>query len=309
MKLLACSTYIFVLIAFNVLGQATKTTTGGASQIKKEEAIVIKNRPLIVVRTGLPQLDSDIEFLFGKIWKFNSEILFCDNETIKEKLAANKSGYTILSFDRVSFALTGDAPEEANDWVRASLKLSEKYNKIKPAFFQDIMASRKENVLIVQKREIIFALHVIQNHLLARAEDKKRISNFAFEAVENVGTLEKKILLIEEKFMNKKYTIEDLKVDYPFQFKISNRAFIEKALLERNKDYAFLEIMPMGDEINLMVHLIVKCEDGEIISYGEFYNGFGDRYSNFVSKSHAIAYVKYSDYDVYKEKQKQQKSK
>jgi hypothetical protein len=308
LKLVICSHLLLLFVAFAAFGQASKTPMGISPQVKKEEVIALKSRLLIVASVGVPQIDKDIEELVKKLWKFNSEIQFCDNKTIDTKLAASESGYAILSFDQINFVLGGDLPDGANRWMRASLKLSEKYNKTKPAYFQDIIASVEGKELKLRKREIIFALQSIQNHLLARSEDKKRINNYAFEALENAGTLEKKILLIDEKFIGKKYTVEELKKDYPFQFKISNYAAIEKAQLEKNKQYAFLELAPMGSDVNLLVHLIVNCDDGEIISYGEFYNGFGDRYSNFVSKDHVIAYTKYSDYYKYKEQQKKKSS-
>jgi len=107
--------------------------------------------------------------------------------------------------------------------------------------------------------------------------------------------------------MDSKYTMEDLKQDYPFSFKICTRDFIEKAQLEKNNNFAFLELTPMGDEIRLLVHLIVNCEDGKLISYGEYFNGFGDAYSNFVNKDHVKSYIKYSDYAAYKKSKKESK--
>lgn len=295
----------FLLVALDVLGQSNKTPTGSSRQVSKEDLMAIKSRPLLVCRTGIAQVDRDIETYAKKIWTFNSEIQFHDQNEIVDKIAANKTGFAILSFDRVNYVLSGKIPTGTNAWFRASLKLSEKYNKTQPVFFQDITANWEENKTIeIRKREIIFALHVIHNHLLAREADKKRTVNYAFEALENAGTLAKKTLLIDEKFMNSKFTVEDLKEQYPFSFKIATLEFIQKAQIEKNKNYAYLQLVPTGSEIALLAHLIVDCEDGELISYGEFYNGFGDAYSNFVSKSHVEGYVKYSDYQAYKQKKK-----
>jgi hypothetical protein len=291
---------LFALVVHTAFGQATKTKNPGLNLVNKEDLIAIKSRPLIVCRTGRPQIDKDIEALVKKIWTFHSEVLFYDNDQIKTKLAANEAGYSILSFEVVNYALSGKVPEGANGWVRVSLKLSEKYNKPKPTFFQDISADLGENTLTLQKREIIFALHIVQNHLLARDAGKK----LRQEMIETQGMLSKKTLLIDEKFMDANFTAEDMKNNYSFPFKVTKREFIEKAQLEKNKDYAFLELTPMGDEIKLLTHLIINCEDGKLLSYGEFYNGFGDAYSNFVNKSHAEAYAKYSDYKTYKENQK-----
>lgn len=294
------SALIFIVVGYTAFGQASKTTNPALNQVKKEDLVAIKSRPLIICRTGRPQIDQDIEMLVKKIWTFNAEVLFYDNDEIKTKLAANEAGYSILSFEVINYVLSGKVPEGANGWVRVSLKLSENYNKPKPAFFQDISAGLAESTLTLQKREIIFALHVIQNHLVAREAGKKGRE----EMMETQGMLAKKTLLIDQRFMDAKFTPEDMKQHYPFPFLVTNREFIEKAQLEKNKDYAFLELTPMGDEIRLLTHLIINCEDGKRLSYGEFFNGFGDAYSNFVNKSHVEAYAKYSDYKAFKENQK-----
>jgi hypothetical protein len=301
MKKTLYSALILVFAMHIAFGQAKKTKSPVLNQVKKEDLVAIKSRPLIIARTGRAQVDKDIETLVKKIWTFNSEVLFYSVDDIKAKLKVNEAGYSILSFDLINYALANKkVPEGANGWVRASLKLSERYNKPAPAFFQDISAGLTENTMTLHKREIIFALHVIQNHLRTRDAGKKSRE----EMLANQGLLAKKTLLIDEKFMDDKFTAADMKQNYPFAFKVVKREVIEKAQLEKNKDCAFLELTPIGDEVNLLTHLIINCEDGEQLSYGEFYNGFGDSYSNFVNKSHAEAYAKYSDYKAYKENKK-----
>lgn len=304
MKTLFCAV-IFVCFAFlNVSGQSGKTPNRISPQAYPVDAKAIKNRPLIIKRTGDVKVDNDVEMLVKKLWKYNAEILFCDNKTIETKLALNEAGYGILSFDLVNFVVGGKIPEGTKNWVRVSIKLSERYNKTLPVYYQDVIANYQENELTIQKREIIFSLLVLQNHLMARLEEKRRGLNHLFESMENAGVLEKKILLIDEKFFGDKYTAEEMKVEYPFQFKVSNRAEIEKAQLEGNKEYAYLELTPMGADINLLAHMIVNCEDGEFLSFGEYYNGFGDKYSNFVSKAHAANYAHNSGYRKDKKKEK-----
>jgi hypothetical protein len=63
----------------------------------------------------------------------------------------------------------------------------------------------------------------------------------------------------------------------------------------RSKEFAFVEIAPLGYPRSGMFHYIVNCEDGQTLSTGEIDNGFGDNFSNFVSKGHLKAYVKNSN--------------
>ncbi len=292
---------VLILALHTAFGQATKTKSAVINQVKKEDLAAIKSRPLIIARTGRAQVDKDIETLVKKIWTFNSEVLFYSVDDIKAKLDVNEAGYSIISFDLVNYALANKkVPQGANGWVRVSIKLSERYNKPVPAFFQDVSAGLTENTMTLQKREIIFALNVIQNHLRAKDAGKRNTA----EMLENQGLLATKTLLIDENFMDDKFTAADMKQSYQFPFKVVKRDVIEKAQLEKNKDYAFLELTPMGDDVNLLTHLIINCEDGELLSYGEFFNGFADSYSNFVNKSHAEAYIKYSDYKAYKQNKK-----
>jgi len=187
--------FAFVLLTVSVVnGQSNKTPTGVSGQVSKEDLVAIKSRPLLVCLTGIPQVDKDIETYTKKIWTFSPVVSFHNVDEISQKIEGNKSGYAILTFSRINYILGGKIPEGTNAWFRADLKLSEKYNKTKPAFFQDMTASWEEGKNIeVRRREIVFVLNVIQNHLIAREADKRRSPiNTQWEVLENAGTLQER---------------------------------------------------------------------------------------------------------------------
>jgi hypothetical protein len=146
---------------------------------------------------------------------------------------------------------------------------------------------------VLNTREIIFAMETIQNHLIARTEGKTRMY-FTWEVVDNFGKLETKTLLVDEKQLAKKFTKEDFKANYPYAFEVTNMARIEKVLQSRDKKYAYVELVPDGTSAVILSHYVIDCENGQVISYGEFFNGAFDRYSNWVNDEQVRNYAKHS---------------
>jgi hypothetical protein len=172
--------------------------------------------------------------------------------------------------------------------------LGEKYTSKRPVFYQDVISEIQNDNIVLNKREIIFAVCFIQNHLNARREGKNRML-FTLEVIENSGKLKNKTLLVDKNFLDKKLTKEDFKKNYPYSYVISDLKLIEKTQTMRDKNYAYVEIAPIGGAANVMMHYIVDCENGKIISYGEYFNGAFDNFSNWVTVDHIKCYVKNSD--------------
>ncbi len=102
----------------------------------------------------------------------------------------------------------------------------------------------------------------------------------------NAGQLEYKTLLLDKDFLEEGMTKEKIASLYPYPFEIVETSTIEKALMDRNEKYAFVELVPVGTSTNMMMHDIYNCKDGHILSSGEFFNGAFDSYSNFINKDH-----------------------
>lgn len=287
-------------------GQFNQHPSGLSIQAKVEEAKMAKDRALLVVRTGKIDFDKKIEEVFKKYWKLNKNISFTSQKDLKQLLKGNEQKYCVLTIqDIVSSQGYNGASNFVNEFMRFAVSLGEKADKKKPLFYQNIafkeddrnskraklFGKSPEYTLDLDKKEILFALDYIQNHLIARTEGKNR-GTFYYEVIENTGNLANTTLLIAREDLHEKLTEQDIKDNYPYKYKIVDYKKIEELYLLRSKGFSFVEVAPMGVATGQMIHYVVSCADGQLLSAGELDNGFGDRFSNFVNKDHIKAYVK-----------------
>jgi len=299
-------TSMILLNSVTVLYGQKKTTIGPSKQANEEEAKMAINRTLLVLLTENDTFNTKIKEIVNKHWVLNKNIEFVNNESLRRKIQNNK--YAVLLINEVIILEYGNYTF-INQYIRFSLKLSEKINKKKALFYQNVayidknmqklkraglfMKKEKEYTFDSKKTDILFALDRIQNHIKARAEGKKRWTVYN-EMLENSGILATKTLLIDKNDIEKKMTEEKIKKLYPYKYKITTKEEIENKYLSRDKKFAFVEIAPLGYAKGSMFHYIINCENGQILSTGEIYNGFWDRVSNLVSKGHIKIYVKNS---------------
>ncbi len=287
-------------------GQFNQPPTGLSMQAKVEEAKMAKDRALLVVRTGKDDFDKKIEEVVKNYWKFNQNISFTSQEDLKQLLKGNEQKYCVLTIqDIVSSQTSNNASNFENEFMRFAVSLGEKADNKKSLFYQNIafkeddrdfkreklFGKSPEYTLDLDKKEILFALDFIQNHLIARTEGKKR-GTFYYEVIENTGNLANTTLLIAREDLHEKLTEQDIKDNYPYKYKIVDYKKIEELYLLRSKGFSFVEVAPMGEATGHMIHYVVSCADGQLLSAGEIDNGFGDRFSNFVNTDHIKAYVK-----------------
>lgn len=286
-----------ILILSNVIStsfaQSKKTPLGASKQAKPEDAKLVKDRILLVRLLENQLIDERLRKDVKSFWKYNSDIKFLTNDEIVSAVKDNETKYAILTIDVVNVFTNSLNPGPANQFVRFSIMLGEKLNKTRPVFYQDVIPEVQSEKFDLNQREIIFSIRCIQNHLIARTEGKTRLF-FTWEVAENFGKLETKILLVDEKFMAKDFTAEDFKANYPYQFKITDINFIEKALNDKDKKYAYVERVPSGTSSSALMHYIVDCENGQTLSYGDFFNGAFDGFSNSVNKKQVKCYAKNS---------------
>ena len=283
-------------------GQFGQPPAGPSKQVKVEDAIIVKERTLLVVRTENSAFNNKIEDLVKRYWKFNKNIEFVSEAKLEQSLAGNENKFCLLTIQDILITEFLNNTTFQNEYLRFALNLGEEAGKKKPLFHQNIAFKEddrkikkvnvfKNGTLDLEKKEILFALDFLQNHLMARAEGKTRMT-FYYEPIENTGKLAGKTLLIARNDMDKNVNEQLIRDNYPYAFKIVDSAEIEKAYLQRSKEFAFVEIAPLGYSRGGMLHYIVNCEDGQTLSLGELYNGFGDSFSNLVNKDHLKAYVK-----------------
>jgi hypothetical protein len=293
LKTLSLLILILANVIFTAVAQNKKTPLGASKQAKTEDAKLLKDRILVVGQYGNQVTDERIKKNVKEFWKYNSEVVFSTSEAISNLVKSNAGKYAVLMIDLVNVYKASLNPGPANQFIRFSITLGEKFDDKRPVFYQDVVPEVQKEIYVLNQREIIFAISCIQNHLTARSEGKNRMF-FTWEMIDNSGKLETKTLLVDEKILAKGFTPNNFKENYPFAFEITDVSHIEKALLNKDKKYAYVELVPTGTSSRVLTHYVVDCENGQVISYGEFFNGAFDRYSNLVNDEQVKCYAKNS---------------
>lgn len=287
---------IFQLLLLFVVCSAQNTSTPSeiSLQASKEDVSLIQNRTLLIELYGTPEIDTDVTEMLIKFWNFNQNFIFVSKESIVGILKDNESKYAVLAIDKVIATDKTQYGSYINSFFRFSVKLGEKYNKYRPVFYQDVDFHIENDKPILAKRDIAFAINFIQNHFRARKEGKLRIGTFYHEIKENMGKLETKTLLLDKMLMDKKLQENDIPANYTFQYKVSDQKEIENAIMTNDNRYAYVEIVPIGGGYDVKLHFVVDCETGLILSYGDFFNGAFDKFSNMINDKHLHNYEKHS---------------
>ena len=291
--------FVVCVILFSVSvvlrGQNSDTPSDLSKPAKVSDAKSVGNRILLVSLYGDSIIDSDIESIMYDYWKLNDKVQFLSNDMINTIVLNNESKYAILSINMVKATDVSTYGTRINHFLIFSVKLAENLKKERPVYYQDLDFSSTVDKPVVGKGDILFALDVLQNHLAARMLGKEMLGWYS-QIQSNKGQLETKTLLIDVKLVDKKLTEEDVPLNYPYKFQFCNNTDIEKAQLNRNKDYATIKIVPMGMGTNVLMHLVIDCENGKLISYGDSFNGaFDTNFSNLINKKHLKMYFKHSN--------------
>jgi hypothetical protein len=287
---------------------------------KTETATLVKSRKLVVMLRGedasvakkltsadlkkykqrLAEHNNDLQSVIKEFWKFHTSVQYMTPDKIA---ALNPSDYAVLAFDIINIRMDNQLTRgPMNRIMRLNICLLEKYDPIKPVYYEDVVGSIDAyDVPSVGKMDIIAAVHRVQNHLQARHEGKKQGPWGYEEAIDNAGKLQSKILLIDTAFMDKKLTEAEIKASYSYKFEISNRKAIEKAQLSRDPKYAYVYLFSNASATNGFYHCILDCATGQMLSYS-VQGGF--HMNNFIDPKHLEQYVLYSDYYNIKKKKK-----
>lgn len=283
-----------------------------AAEVKKRKLVVLLRAEDNTVTKKLSSADvkkyaqrlsehnQNLQTVIKEFWKFHSSIVYLTPDKISTLTPAE---HAILALDIINIRMDNQITRgPMNQIMRLSICLLEKYDPIKPVYYQDIVGSIDfYGIPSVGKMDIIAATHLVQNHLQATFDGKKRGPYNYEEAIENAGKLQSKILLIDTTFMDKKLTDADIKASYTFKYEISNRKVIEKAQLIRDPKYAYVYLFSNGSATNGFYHCIMDCATGQMLSYS-VQSGF--HMNNFIDSKHLEQYVLYSDYYNNKKKKK-----
>jgi len=254
----------------------------------KKNVIEAEKRTLLIALTGNEDMDQNLKDLVEKCWKFNTEFHFVNSDDLKSMVSNESSKYTILSLNMV------EAPATNNKFYRFSVFLSEKYIKRKSLFYTDVLGFYKGNEFIVKRKDILFAFKHIQNHFTAR---KAGIFRMGYSEVRKYrGVLSKKILLLDSTLFAKKLDFIQISQNYSLPFKVTGEKEIEEALMNNDGKYACVQIVPIAEAYDVRLHYVIDCENCNIISYGDTFNGFGDfAFNNLINKKHLRLYQSHAE--------------
>ncbi len=301
---------VLMLVLVPVISQAKGTTSGPARQVKPEEAIEFKNRQLLVVKTGETEFDEIVQLMISNYWNLQQSVQYVSTDELNTIITDNPEKYGVLTVNKIELKEYSNYITMRNRYLRFSIWFAENLNKRRALYYQNVLYNnisvkeitktrvftkdKNEYSFDLTKTEVLFAIGMIQNHIKARIEGKQRIT-VNYEALENTGKLQNKILLIAESDLNDDLKEKDLSEYYPYSYEIVTKQEIEDKFLAKDSKYAYVEIIPLGyvQAINSMN--VIDCENGELLSFGEQYNGAFDRYTNNVGKGHLKAFAKNSN--------------
>jgi hypothetical protein len=116
--------------------------------------------------------------------------------------------------------------------------------------------------------DLALGLQMMQNFLQARLDGKKR-NEILDEAKENKSLLESKTLLIDRQDIKGGLSQAQIKSAYPYPFKIVDYQTIEKAILDRDKNFAVVQIIPLRTGVPAFAHVVMSTEDGKSLAFYE----------------------------------------
>ena len=114
--------------------------------------------------------------------------------------------------------------------------------------------------------QMMVALQLLQNHIDIR-ENSTSVTAFEDNLKKNGQLLKTKTLLVPKQDLKRGLTEEEIKTVYPYPVKIMDRAEIEKAILAKDKKFAYVQVLPaFGGAKPLTMQLVVDTEDGKLLA-------------------------------------------
>jgi hypothetical protein len=203
--------------------------------------------------------------LAGQLWTFNAApTVKTRSEVYKLKDGKNKE-FAVIAFNRIEVYLwekSGSFRYLASSKVIATLSvdLIENLDRGHPVFYQNLPN------IYPTKGDLALGFQLMQNFLKARLEGKRR-NEISDEAAENKSLLSSKTLLLDKEDIKKGLTAAQIKEVYPYPVKVVDYGEIETAILERNKDIAVVQIIPLTVGLPANAHIVMSTADGKSLAY------------------------------------------
>lgn len=201
----------------------------------------------------------------SKFWTFNSAPVAKTKSEVDKLKESKNTDYAILALERSkvsSYQKVGLYRYEIASKVIATLfiDLIENLGEGTPVYYQNL-----PNVF-PSKGDMAIGIEMMQNFMNARLAGKKR-NEISDEADENKSLLASKTLLIDKEDLKKGITQAEIKEAYPHSAKVVDYSEIESAILNRNKNFAVVQIIPLMTGVQANAHIVIDTEDGKSLGY------------------------------------------
>ena len=232
-----------------------------ASKLSKKPA------ELNAYREEIKRVNADFPAIVNKLWIFNAQPAIKTRSEVEKLKDEKNKEFAVIALDRrkvTTYLKNGMSRYEYDSKVIAivSIDLIENLEEGSPVYSINL-----PNVFPTQG-DMALGIQMMQNFLQARLDGKKR-GEISDEAKENKTLLSSKTLLIDKADLKGGLSQAQIKGAYPYPFKLVDYATIEKAILDRDKSYAVVQIIPMSVGVPANAHIVMSTEDGKSLAYYE----------------------------------------
>lgn len=258
---------ILFLFAFQTDAQNTKSSD--AKSLKEKKMIIaLKEYPKKATEEMKLLIDSSnasLKFAMENYWTFNEVVDFMPLSEAKDFVKDNKDSHSYLA---IELGFSKSTKKNENDNFKGNayryVSYSERIGIYAPSLTSSVFLPHYEGPLthaaavfgVMQMQKILTLLY--QEEITSIMGSRSYVKN-------NGPKLKNKTLLIPKEYVSNKLTNEEIREAYPFNLEICNLQKIEKAILDRDPDYAVVYHVPLPVAGKFIYRLyIANAEDGDV---------------------------------------------
>jgi len=268
-----------LLSTFLLISGAGYTQSANTS---RKEALEIKKRVLLVaIPTGGNKKSKErFKALVEKYWTFNERIEYASTTKVKKLMKEDKTKYALLTyrlFTETAIRSTRNPLYSPRNRTMQSMYTKESYVANTIASLVISLNRKKAHVKTnlsanySLERNTIYGLMQLQyllNYLVESPKHKSLATFYRKQIKKNAPLLQTKTLLLDKELISKKLNVSKIRDYYPFPYQIADASTIDKALEERNDQYAFIHVANVdAGRGAINIQFISSAKDGKIYLY------------------------------------------
>lgn len=279
--------FLITLLSFIFSGYNSFSQFGGTANVK--DITAIKSRQVIIqLEEEDPKVIKKLSKDAGAVEKYKAELARI-NEALKTEVlkrwtfSANPITKTASEVKALEDQKSKEYAVVAFNWYQADHNMKtlsmKRYTNDNPKVIPCLFVAKIEEfdlrqAVIFQNLpnflpttgDLVLGVQMVQNLMTARLEGKKR-KDVIDEVKENSAVLKTKTLLIDKLDLAKGLTPALIKKNYAYAFEVVDYSTIEKAILEGDKRYAYVQILPLTAGVVANAHVIIEAENGKAVGY------------------------------------------